>query len=49
MLGGGCNSLFPDKGIDGLVIKMQKYRIQARGRWKIYYWRRGGAVAFWRR
>ena len=23
MLGGGCNSLFPDKGIDGLVIKMQ--------------------------
>ena len=23
ILGGGCNSLFPDKGIDGLVIKMQ--------------------------
>src|SRR3989304_6485072 len=23
VLGGGCNSLFPDKGIDGLVIKMQ--------------------------
>lgn len=23
MLGGGCNSIFPDKGIDGLVIKVQ--------------------------
>jgi len=34
MLGGGCNSLFPDKGIDGLVIKMQntEFKKQADGK-----------------
>ena len=27
-LGGGCNILFPDKGIDGLVIKLQNTELQ---------------------
>lgn len=37
MLGGGCNSLFPDKGIDGLVIKMQntEFKQEADGKFII--------------
>ena len=31
LLGGGCNSLFPDNGIDGLVMKIQNMEFQNLG------------------